>query len=456
MVRGSGYDPGDNETTSSSGYYDGSVAKWPTGSVKIKSSLHKYGLWNVVKNGPTTKPSPVEALPSVGKEMPPVPEPTSMWYLARQDNVVQGPFTSRQLMDAIMIIGRSETVTSDSVWIFHHTATSNVWQPWDPELEVRLNIQTQLAIHLRTPATRRPGANVETHSETESKPSSLVFSPDEARTSRRESGQQRECTKENDVTAFHHMLERIDDKSPTGESLLLTVSKKFEDNESGHALWKFLEARSTFGPDKDGIVDADESKRQVQEFTLCKGKPITIEALALGADDFERAYKKQPQERQGLRTDIFDAWAEKLPAKPFHESFLPTIKGLDLMNNGALLEDFSLANRHMRGLYAQYLKTNAPVQGLGRISDSSPHALLGEQAYVRKGKGKGGGKGNSSRKWWCFRCWKSDDHLSGQCDEAPGVCAACGMDSAKASLSCGGEKDPTKCMIKGYGPQGVA
>ena len=281
MVRGSGYDPGDNETTSSSGYYDGSVAKWPTGSVKIKSSLHKYGLWNVVKNGPTTKPSPVEALPSVGKEMPPVPEPTSMWYLARQDNVVQGPFTSRQLMDAIMIIGRSETVTSDSVWIFHHTATSNVWQPWDPELEVRLNIQTQLAIHLRTPVTRRPGANVETHSETESKPSSLVFSPDEARMSRRESGQQRECTKENDVTAFHHMLERIDDKSPTGESLLLTVSKKFEDNESGHALWKFLEARSTFGPDKDGIVDADESKRQVQELTLCKGKPITIEALAL-------------------------------------------------------------------------------------------------------------------------------------------------------------------------------
>ena len=67
--------------------------------------------------------------------------------------------------------------------------------------------------------------------------------------------------------------------------------------------------------------------------------------------------------------------------------------------------------------------------------------------------GKGGGKGNSSRKWWCFRCWKSDDHLSGQCDEAPRVCAACGMDSAKASLSCGGEKDPTKCMIKGYRPQ---
>ena len=71
MVRGSGYDPGDNETTSSSGHYDGFVGKWPTRSVKIKSPLHKYGLWNVVKNGLTTKPSPVEALPSVGKEMPP-------------------------------------------------------------------------------------------------------------------------------------------------------------------------------------------------------------------------------------------------------------------------------------------------------------------------------------------------------------------------------------------------
>ena len=28
------------------------------------------------------------------------------------------------------------------------------------------------------------------------------------------------------------------------------------------------------------------------------------------------------------------------------------------------------------------------------------------------------------------------------------------MDSAEANLSCGGEKDPTKCMIKGYRPQG--
>ena len=115
MVRGSDYDPGDNETTGSSGSYDGSVAKWPTGSVKLKSPLHKYGLSDVVKNNPTTKPSPVEALPSVGKEVAPVPEATSMWYLAREDNVVQGPFTPHQLMDAIIIIGRSQTVTSDSV-----------------------------------------------------------------------------------------------------------------------------------------------------------------------------------------------------------------------------------------------------------------------------------------------------------------------------------------------------
>ena len=120
------------------------------------------------------------------------------------------------------------------------------------------------------------------------------------------------------------MLERIDDKIPTGESLVFPVSQKFENNKSGHALWKFLEACAMFGPDKDGKVDTDESKRQVQEFALCKGKPITIEALALGADDFE----KQPNARQGLPTDIFDAWTEKLPVKLFHESFLPTIKGL--------------------------------------------------------------------------------------------------------------------------------
>ena len=53
MVRGSGRDPEDSEKAKS--YYDGSVAKWPAGSMKLKSSLYKAGLWNVVKHGPTPK-----------------------------------------------------------------------------------------------------------------------------------------------------------------------------------------------------------------------------------------------------------------------------------------------------------------------------------------------------------------------------------------------------------------
>ena len=101
---------------------------------------------------------------------------------------------------------------------------------------------------------------------------------------------------------------------------------------------------------------------------------------------------------------------------------------------------------------ADYLKTNAPAKGIGSPKEKeqlSGAALIGGKGWFGKGKngksGKGGGKGLSGLS--CFRCWAKDDHLSGQCGCPPGVCTACGMDSDKARLSCGGEQDPTTLTL---------
>ena len=37
-------------------------------------------------------------------------------------------------------------------------------------------------------------------------------------------------------------------------------------------------------------------------------------------------------------------------------------------------------------------------------------------------------------------------------EKTPKVCTRCSLDSGKERLSCGGEYDPTKCMVKGYQP----
>ena len=51
----------------------------------------------------------------------------------------------------------------------------------------------------------------------------------------------------------------------------------------------------------------------------------------------------------------------------------------------------------------------------------------------------------------CFRCWEVGSHLSFDCPKAPKVCVRCGLDGGKGP-SCGGEYEPTKCMVKGFKP----
>ena len=115
------------------------------------------------------------------------------------------------------------------------------------------------------------------------------------------------------------------------------------------------------------------------------------------------------------------------------------------MSGGSVYAEFSKMNESLRALYADHLKTNEPVKG------TSPAAA--PVGGPGKGVGSTGKDFRFSRGgFYCFRCWQKDDHLSGQCGSAPGVCTACGMDSGEARLSCGGEQDPKKCIIKGYRP----
>ena len=47
--------------------------------------------------------------------------------------------------------------------------------------------------------------------------------------------------------------------------------------------------------------------------------------------------------------------------------------------------------------------------------------------------------------------WRSP-FVKYECDKAPSRCVTCGLDTVKTGISCGGEYDPLKCMIKGYEP----
>ena len=242
--------------------------------------------------------------------------------------------------------------------------------------------------------------------------------------------------------------------------LLLNVANKFDGQESGHLLFTYLDERATCGRGKEGLVNADELKRKIDDYKLCENKVITLEELTLGADHFQRLWEQQPIQRQGMNGDMFDAFAQKLPPNPFINRFIANMNAVNVLSDGVMHANYAQSVAQLRALYAQWLKTNSPVKGKGSATPSgdNPHALVGDGKGKGKGKGPGGGGGKGGkggqRASWCFRCWEKNDHFSGSCPQAAGVCTACGMDSQKAMLSCGGEKDPRRCIIKGYRPEG--
>ena len=459
MVRGSGSESGDKESNNKSSYC-GSLIRWPQGSLKLKAVLFLKGLWEVVEKGPTTvQVSPVLVTPG-DFERDTIPQE---WYYAGRDNKVQGPYSAEELARVLEQISQIERLTEESVIVYHVDNTAGEWEPWSAKVSNLINIQRSLENNirkLRTPDFPFAG--------NDSAVRMLAFggsgypaSASQRPSARdREYGQQRPCTEENDRASFHAIVQGIDDSADSiGESLVLSIGDKFKDNESGHLLWAWLEKRAGCGSVQGGLVDADDIKRQIEEYKFCEGgKVITVEELALGSEKFERMYMRQPKERQGIRGDMFDKWVSKLPKSPFHSELLPIISAMNVVKNGSVYADYSESNESLRAIYANYLKSHPPVKGIGAAKESDT-ALVGKGAPYwakgdkgkGKGLGKGGGKGFSI---FCFRCWAKDSHLSGQCDSPPGTCTACGMDSNTARLSCGGEQDPKKCIIKGYRPVG--
>ena len=446
MVRGSDSESGDKEPKK----YSGSVSRWKPSRIKLKSKLYRKGLWDVVEKGPTaTQASPASV--TLGNESTTGSEE---WYYARRDSIVKGPCSAEALIGVFNNIDLEERgLTGESVYVFHQTKTANAWEPWSNQVSNQIQVVSTLErnMHkLRTAGRGTPSSG------TESPVRMINFGGDgyvatptvSARD--RELGQQRPCTPENDRAAYHVLIEEIDDTADSiGESLLLTANNKFEDNESGYELFKWLEERAGCGSTVGGLVDADEIKRKIDDYKLCKGKDITLEELSLGAEKFERMWLEQPKARQGIEGDMFDTWVTKLPNNPFHTSLLPIVKGMNIISNGSVHAEYAQANHKLRAIYADHLKTNPPAKGKGA---SAGTALLGKGGGWFGGKGKGGKGKGKGRSISCFRCWAQDDHLSGQCSSPPGVCTACSMDSDKARMSCGGEQDPTKCIIKGYRP----
>ena len=460
MVRGSGSESGDKESSKCT--YDGTLKRWPPGKIKLKSALYKAGLWDVVEKGPSAaQTQPESIVPGYESTAP------QGWYYAGRDNKVQGPCSAEELTRVFNNILQSEgRLEGESVYVHHADNTSGDWAPWSESVSRKVHVQSSIESNMRkfrTPQFPFGGGDDAavrklSFGQTDWRGGATSASPTPSSRDR-ELGQQRPCTAENDRTAFHIIVQAIDDSDGSiGESLLLTIANLFEDAESGHELFKYLETRAN-GSDQGGLVDADDIKRQIDEYKFCEGKPITVEEIALGAETFQRLWQRQPAARQGIGGDMFDKWATKLPEKPFHSNLLPIIKGMNIMSGGSVYAEFSKMSQSLRALYADYLKTNAPVKGVGPAA-----ALVGGPPWAPgggKGKGKGGGGGGGGKGkgyfprggFTCFRCWQENDHLSGQCSHAPGVCAACGMDSAKARMSCGGEQDPKKCIIKGYRPK---
>ena len=471
MVRGSGHDS--VTTESKSKLYDGTIERWDAAKMGIRANLFQKGLWQVVKEGPK---DPYES-PAHYAGPKDKPSEAGDYYYALQDRVTQGPVDYRRIMHIIKCFNDIGNLTPDTILIYHQSVTNCQWEQWSEELSNKIAIQGALieeihSVRLSTSTSRStvrlPGSSGLPSTATPvpgGAPSTIARSLDFGSPSTssttisardREMGQQREPTVEADNTAYHLIVQHINSDCETGMMLLLDIENKFRDDESGHRLYKYLVERASCSGSVDGLTSADEQRNKIRDWQFSPNEPITVEALVMGSRHFQHMWMRQPPARQGMGGDMFDAWVAKLPATPFRTNFLPHLDAYNAMEDGSLHGDYEGVNQRMKALYISWLKHNDPVKGKGANNNNNDRtALIADPNGKGKGKGKGkwgGQQGGGKGKIACFRCWKND-HQSGQCPEAPGVCTACGLDSAKARLSCGGEQDPTRCIIKGYRPE---
>ena len=275
MVRGSGSESGDKESSKCS--YDGTLKRWLPGKIKLKSALYKAGLWDVVEKGPSTaQTQPESIVPGYESTTP------QGWYYAGRDNKVQGPCSAEELTRVFNNILQSEgRLEGESVYVHHADNTSGDWAPWSESVSRKVHVQSSIESNMRKFRTPHPFVGDDaavrklSFGQTDWRGGATLASPTPSARDR-ELGQQRPCTAENDRTAFHIIVQAIDDSDGSiGESLLLTIANLFEDAESGHELFKYLETRAN-GSDQGGLVDADDIKRQIDDYKFCEGKLITV------------------------------------------------------------------------------------------------------------------------------------------------------------------------------------
>jgi hypothetical protein len=157
--------------------------------------------------------------------------------------------------------------------------------------------------------------------------------------------------------AYFEILGFITTKTEAGEALLITINNKFGKARLGYALWQWLDERAGSASNSgDGLVDADDAKRAVEEYMIPEGK-LSIEELSTQSAIFQNLYLKQPAERQGLRGDIFQSFISKLPSDPF-EDIMDEINTFDLIDNGNILGDYEAANKLLRKLYGKWARTH--------------------------------------------------------------------------------------------------
>ena len=323
MVRGSGHDPGTDESKSNKHLYDGTIEHWDVFKMHIKSNLHQKGLWRVVKEGPQQAQAP----PS-DAGLNHQPSDVGDYYYALQDMITQGPVDHNRILQIINCLKGLGNINPDSILIYHKSTTNDQWENWSETLTNKIALQGSLIDELRSirlsistsQSTLRPAgtgglpiATPATGGTSSSTARSLDFgSPSGGHTASardREIGQQRQPTADADNAAYHIIISCINANSSTGMMLLLDIDTGFEDDESGHLLYKFLNERATCGVSAEGLISADEQRNKIRDWKFCPNEIITVEAYVMGAAHFKRMWLQQPKARQGIGGDMFDAWA---------------------------------------------------------------------------------------------------------------------------------------------------
>ena len=198
MVRGSGNESGDKESSKSS-YYDGTLKRWPPGKIKLKSALYKAGLWDVVEKGPSAvQTSPESIAPGDESTIP------QEWYYAGRDNKVQGPCSAEELTKVFSNILQSEGyLEGESVYVHHADNTSGDWAPWSESVSRKVHVQSSIESNMRkfrTPHFSLGGDDAAVRKlsfgQTDWRGGATPASPTPSARDR-ELGQQRPCTVEN-------------------------------------------------------------------------------------------------------------------------------------------------------------------------------------------------------------------------------------------------------------------